>query len=332
MEKTEIIYELVEYNRVNRCVKYFLSYKECNNKKYYINFTYPINLQVSLESKDIKQKIENNKIKNKWISAVMAKYKLKLIDSFNTKFKLFVFHKFLCLTNENFDKYFNKNFKCICADFQQFVIDEKLANTFSSQYYQKIGNEEVEYLDNNNLYKKTVDEITKNLFDYDCNGNRTYEKNYVFDMVKDSYRVLYNKKAEAKDLYKFLKNDYLKGYNNFSLDYFIELIYNRNCYYCGINIDQIEDLGKNSKLHNKRSDTRGYSLEIDRKHANLEYSEENCCMACYWCNNAKTDEFTEDEFKNIACGINISWNERLQQIGSTSKVIFPWQNQVKCCK
>ena len=46
----------------------------------------------------------------------------------------------------------------------------------------------------------------------------------------------------------------------------------------------------------------------------------------------KTDEFTEDEFKNIACGINISWNERLQQIGSTSKVIFPWQNQVKCCK
>ena len=55
--------------------------------------------------------------------------------------------------------------------------------------------------------------------------------------------------------------------------------------------------------------------KIDRKLPNLEYSEENCCMACYWCNNAKTDEFSPKEFKPIAEGIRKAWNERLKQIG-----------------
>ena len=111
---------------------------------------------------------------------------------------------------------------------------------------------------------------------------------------------------------------------------FVEMLIKDNCYYCGISISQINELGKKNQLYTKRY--RGYCLEIDQKNAYGNYSDSNCVASCYWCNNAKTDEFTEDEFKNIACGINISWNERLQQIGSTSKVIFPWQNQVKCCK
>jgi ABC-type phosphate transport system ATPase subunit len=37
----------------------------------------------------------------------------------------------------------------------------------------------------------------------------------------------------------------------------------------------------------------------------------------------KTDEFNESEFKNIAYGINIVWNERLKQMGLTSKIAFP---------
>ena len=38
-------------------------------------------------------------------------------------------------------------------------------------------------------------------------------------------------------------------------------------------------------------------------------------MACYWCNNAKTDEFSPEEFKPIAEGIRKAWNERLRELG-----------------
>jgi len=56
---------------------------------------------------------------------------------------------------------------------------------------------------------------------------------------------------------------------------------------------------------------RGWNLEIDRKNSNFEYTPENCVMACYWCNNAKTDEFTYEEFKIIGQGISSVWKQRL---------------------
>ncbi|HPT73200.1 MAG TPA: hypothetical protein PLE74_13070, partial [Candidatus Cloacimonadota bacterium] len=57
--------------------------------------------------------------------------------------------------------------------------------------------------------------------------------------------------------------------------------------------------------------TRGWTLEIDRKKPNLEYEEDNCVMCCYWCNNAKTDEFDDVEFLPIGNAINQIWNGRL---------------------
>jgi hypothetical protein len=63
-----------------------------------------------------------------------------------------------------------------------------------------------------------------------------------------------------------------------------------------------------------KHETRGYSFEIDRKEPNLEYSTENCLMSCFWCNNAKTDEFNEKEFKIIAASIEEVWEKRLSNI------------------
>ena len=37
-------------------------------------------------------------------------------------------------------------------------------------------------------------------------------------------------------------------------------------------------------------------MEIDRIKANHEYLKDNVVLACYWCNNAKSDEFSEPEF------------------------------------
>ena len=118
-----------------------------------------------------------------------------------------------------------------------------------------------------------------------------------------------------KEIFEQLKKEYEKEFNQqFPKSKYDSLLSHNNCSYCGISIEQIEVLGKNGLLNNKRSDTRGYTLEIDRKLPNLEYFSENCCMSCYWCNNAKTDEFSPLEFKLIAKSINQVWNDRLKKI------------------
>ena len=132
----------------------------------------------------------------------------------------------------------------------------------------------------------------------------------------------------VKDISKI--NDITTPYKFYlSFCKFAKMLIEDNCYYCGISVEQINEISSGCKLYTKRP--RGYTFEIDQIEPVKGYSDLNCEASCYWCNNAKTDEFSKDEFKNIACGINIAWNDRLQQIGSNSKVIFPWQDEVKCC-
>ena len=83
------------------------------------------------------------------------------------------------------------------------------------------------------------------------------------------------------------------------------------CQYCGITeaeLNQLHELG----LTNKRT-TRGRTLEIDRKVADESYSNlDNLTISCYWCNNAKTDTFSEAEFKIIGEAIGKVWKQRLK--------------------
>lgn len=91
-----------------------------------------------------------------------------------------------------------------------------------------------------------------------------------------------------------------------------ERIANSNtCEYCGITLDDIEKLAGAQQIHKKCE--RGYCMEIDRKHANLEYTTDNCVSSCYWCNNAKTDEFTAEEFKPIGQLIGKTLKARLNK-------------------
>ena len=70
----------------------------------------------------------------------------------------------------------------------------------------------------------------------------------------------------------------------------------KECYYCGCTLDDIRRFWELND--NKRKVTRGRSFEIDRL-KDERYSENNCVLACYWCNNAKSDVFTPDEFQSI---------------------------------
>jgi len=82
------------------------------------------------------------------------------------------------------------------------------------------------------------------------------------------------------------------------------------CHYCGITEEELDCLHVIG-LDNKRV-TRGRTLEIDRKVANEPYSNvKNLVYCCYWCNNAKTDTFSEEEFKIIGKAISQVWQKRL---------------------
>jgi len=134
-------------------------------------------------------------------------------------------------------------------------------------------------------------------------------------------------KRSANNIYKAIKNyetkksvkiaefkmNYLEGEFKriFSKSDFDKLTKIESCKYCGITKKEIEALGAQKKLRKKN--LRGWNLEIDRLKPNQEYSKENCVMSCYWCNNAKTDEFSEHEFMAIGKEIGIILRNRLNQ-------------------
>lgn len=67
------------------------------------------------------------------------------------------------------------------------------------------------------------------------------------------------------------------------------------CEYCHLQ----GDTTKYYRPEGFRKGRRGFNLEVDRKDATGQYSPENCVLACYPCNNAKSDVFSYEEFLKI---------------------------------
>ncbi len=122
------------------------------------------------------------------------------------------------------------------------------------------------------------------------------------------------------------QSDIINNDNFLTKTYLEKMLTTYSCAYCGISMKQIHKLAENKKLFTKRS--RGYSLEIDQKDPYGGYSDKNCIASCYWCNNAKTDEFIPKEFKKIAKGINCVWNQRLKDAGLKEMVEFPKNSDI----
>jgi 5-methylcytosine-specific restriction endonuclease McrA len=93
----------------------------------------------------------------------------------------------------------------------------------------------------------------------------------------------------------------------------------RICTYCGITESNIENLLDANLLATKRIATRGKKLELDRRRHDASYSDlDNLTLACYWCNNAKTDTFTAEEFKDVGQAFARIWQARLVILKSQS--------------
>lgn len=72
----------------------------------------------------------------------------------------------------------------------------------------------------------------------------------------------------------------------------------KKCAYCGIEEYKLKALFNNESgiLSTKRK--RGRFLELERKDADTnKYSPQNCVLACYLCNNHKSDLISEEDHK-----------------------------------
>jgi hypothetical protein len=88
----------------------------------------------------------------------------------------------------------------------------------------------------------------------------------------------------------------------------------QKCCYCGISEPELARLIDSGRLYSKRLPTRGRHLELERKIPDLPYDKfDNLTLACYWCNNAKTDTFTADEFKKVGDVFRQIWQYRLNE-------------------
>lgn len=160
-------------------------------------------------------------------------------------------------------------------------------------------------LGKNDLIKKFTAE-----FYHTERGENLPETNMQIDDIYLSMKV--SERDLIPALSKWRKEYYNKVFKNqFQLNKFNELLEAKRCYYCEITLDEIFILIENKKLYKKNE--RGWRMEIDRKEPNLEYSDDNCVPACYWCNNAKTDEFNAEEFKPIGIIIGNTLRARLNK-------------------
>ena len=79
-----------------------------------------------------------------------------------------------------------------------------------------------------------------------------------------------------------------------------------NCYYCGIKEEDFTRIW--GKFYGGK--TRGQKLEVDRRDNEKGYTLGNCVLACSICNNAKSDKFTDEEFKKVGKAIKQIWLSR----------------------
>lgn len=126
-------------------------------------------------------------------------------------------------------------------------------------------------------------------------------------------RAKWQKVAEIRKIYiaKKIKSTFKEFY-----DWYIELEKDKKCFYCHITEEKLDVLfrkleGKGEIL-TKRG--RGRKLELDRKDPNPNYNNtKNIVFACYWCNNAKTDTFTHEEFIKVGNVLEEIWKKRLSE-------------------
>ncbi|AEV34221.1 hypothetical protein Oweho_3270 [Owenweeksia hongkongensis DSM 17368] len=138
--------------------------------------------------------------------------------------------------------------------------------------------------------------------------------------VGEVYNEMVRMEVAHLEELKVLRDCYIKEFfpAKFDFDEFTKICGSDHCTYCKITMSDIDTLASCLELFKKNE--RGWKLEMDRKNSNFEYLPENVVMACYWCNNAKTDEFTDVEFMVVGEAIGQVWKSRLNKVKNKPKL------------
>lgn len=113
-----------------------------------------------------------------------------------------------------------------------------------------------------------------------------WKKNKITKEGRDKNDNRYQCSNFIKEIFQWTETEFVEWY--------VEN-YNKVCHYCELPKDKIvEFLGNN--LHKRY---RANVFDIDRKNPKDSYHKDNCCLACYICNDAKSDVFTAEQFKPI---------------------------------
>lgn len=198
------------------------------------------------------------------------------------------------IAKRSFDTFFNQYLffkvsrglqdKICCEDFKTFEVNQEIIDEYVNEYWQK------DYLySKEDKWVSTIKGIETNIF----NWKKQYNNTQVFKDCEDHYI-----RHRFKGIYPF--------------EEFTNLLRVKTCFYCGLSEDIISELVSRNKIFKKKV-SRGWTLEIDRKKPNLEYTPENCVKCCYWCNSAKTDEFDDSEFIPIGEAIKQIWHDRINR-------------------
>jgi hypothetical protein len=83
------------------------------------------------------------------------------------------------------------------------------------------------------------------------------------------------------------------------------------CEYCELTESDFRQLIGRGLVRTKRLRTRGSTFEFDCRDPEQGYTKNNVALCCYWCNNAKTDEYSTEEFKPVALSLAAVWRQRL---------------------
>ncbi len=188
-----------------------------------------------------------------------SKHKALAERSFKTKLELFLF----------WQVYREEDLEFEITEFLDFAIENHIVDC----YEQSWGHDLDAPFSKNRKY--SVSRIDKLIGEWENENNtRTSE-------LKIAYIQNFDKVLSLKELeYVFPENPK-----------------DRICYYTGLSDADFERMWTSGLIKTKRA--RGKVMEIDRLNSNKEYTKDNIVLACYWANNAKTDEFTLNEFKNV---------------------------------
>ncbi len=283
-------------------------------------------MEENMKKKMFLEKIKNSKkyesfytVHNQFLFYLFAFGKEKNI---NSEKEICEFKKYINNFNQFHDvlmKYYVQAFQSN-NDNDKFIGEDKENNTIKD-----LLNEFLDEKTKFNLNRKISDfkKKIKGLTKPNNYGNKEFK--YLKEKhIDDSYLSQYSKLKSIYYRYYLDKLWKILNVNENEIETKIEKILSDNCFYCGITLKQIEKLSENLELFTRRCyySNRGFVFEIDRKEPYKEYSPDNVVLSCYWCNNAKTDEFSAKEFRQTTGkAMRKIWNDRIKNVNEKLDLI-----------